>query len=1013
MIKYAIFENLDRAKSILKKREIPLDDPLFLEIKKRLEETNRLGYIGWLIGLLYEKNQSKEGVLGILDSITQPAFKETSTWFTKNVVDIESSEQFTDQLNIARNRKLAKNMWLKFPSEQKKLIDWEDSESSALLVRLWDVRYENLLTKISACKTESSLIFKIKQSLSSINADLDGFKNICELNGINIVYLSYENEILIANVKDSNEVNLLASDSSWCIRDQSNFEAYNAPNSFYGMKLPKKQYVIINTDEDGNYRKIGFTVGRSISASHLWNDSLIQSQTLIDYVKNKGFDIKSLFIQIDQNKINEQWIIQNLKNKINFSNLMEIISTFKVDIKDRMGCWKYIEPEGIGQFYNKKEIEELSDDILFIKYLSNIGSQVILKENASYLLKVMNYLKSFRIKNTQIKIGESIDKLGLLIRYFDDFYINILLKSDLLLDGQVVYSKYEMLKKHGYTIKKYTPSLGDIIYISDREFFRNIGYITNDIIRNLSIYHKMGFDTLKECMDVFFKKIKLKYNKDKYRIIKDYFYRLDIPDNQSRKEIVDLYFGDTEYKYKDCYNIFDMETISDEELRENINLMPSINYLYERGRVIPIFKRILNVCGKEKAIKYFLKCNLRIDDSDFYLNGLFYDIIEYVKENLSIYYSGELGLVSLNKLNKEQIESVIDSDKFRIDLSKPEISEKIVDYNIEKELAIKNYRVFKGKLDDFFDVFYDKKKYKLYLKIFRESGNLISNETKSIFICECWLLLWLDGEVESRSLLKYFIDKYLKDGYDSDLKSRLIPVNEDILYSNKVLSLVKGKDMLISKCNELLEKPEKVTKNWNDIVIGICGSIGVESKLGRYDSRWVSPGQFVTDEIADSQLERFKDFAPEIISWGIFESKKFKGIWKIIKPGTKVNPRFSKVTLDAYSLSQALLDENPNTRLKKFYELIKIYIYNDDRSSSTISEIYDSCIKEIELDEVIDFIESNPNDRLNKKIKKYLVERLLSRTVRDSWSKRLIDLAMITLNKNTRISWGLEERPKK
>jgi hypothetical protein len=288
MIKYAIFENLDKAKSILNKREIPLDDPLFLQIKKRLVETNRLGYIGWLIGLIYEKNQSKDGVLGILESVTQPAFKETSTWFTKSVTDIESVEEFTDQLNLARNRKLAKNMWLKFPSEQKKLIDWEDSESSVLLVRLWDVRYQNLLASVSQFKSPSSLISAIKKQLSSINSDLDGFKDICESNKIKIVYLSYENDILIANVKDHYEVNLLAKDSSWCIRSDYNFKSYNSDDNFYGIKIPKRQYIIINTDEDGDYRKIGVTIGMDITHCSSWSNKGIGGKTIIDYVKNKG-----------------------------------------------------------------------------------------------------------------------------------------------------------------------------------------------------------------------------------------------------------------------------------------------------------------------------------------------------------------------------------------------------------------------------------------------------------------------------------------------------------------------------------------------------------------------------------------------------------------------------------------------------------------------------------------------------------------------------------------------------
>ncbi len=330
-MRYAIFENLDKAKSILKSKEIPLTDTLFLDIKEKLQKSNRLGYIGWLMSLLYENNQNKEQVLGIVDTLIQPAFKETSTWFTKDILELKTTEEFTDQLNKARNRKLAKGMWSKFPSEQKKLIDWEDPNYSALLVRLWDVKYDNLINKISRYKTTGDLLYEIRIALTqSTDSDLSHFENLCKANDIKILYLSHQYNILIAEVKNSDQVNVLARDSSWCIRGESMLKGYLRHDYFHGIQIPKRQIIAINTDEVGNYRKIGVTLGMGVRAAHLWNDARIYDQELFQYFQQKGFDLNSLIVTFKEGEIDEDWVKKNLTKKINFNSYIEIIQHFKV-----------------------------------------------------------------------------------------------------------------------------------------------------------------------------------------------------------------------------------------------------------------------------------------------------------------------------------------------------------------------------------------------------------------------------------------------------------------------------------------------------------------------------------------------------------------------------------------------------------------------------------------------------------------------------------------------------------
>jgi len=1035
MIKYAIFENLDKAKSILRSKEIPLTDPSFMDIKKKLEKANRLGYIGWIISLLYDKNQAKDDVLGIVDTISLPAIKETSTWFTKPITDIESTEEFTDQLNRARNRKLAKNMWLKFPLTQKNLLDWENPEIESLLVRLWDAQYDNLLKKISSYKTESDLLDQIKYILSGKMEDsFEYFVNLCINNNIKILYKSEENNIIIAQVLNYSEVCILAQDSSWCIRNKSSFEWYTNPEDFYGIEIPKIQTIIINTDELGNYRKIGATIGSRITSAHLWNDAQISEDGVIEYVKGKGFDIRSLFVKIDTDKINEEWIEENLKNKIDFTRLLWIITTFEVEIKKRLKCWEYIKVGGVLVFYNEEELMKLSKDILFLKYFAEyISSGVEIPEffsqNSRFLIKIFKELRECKIQKTNVPVSDEIDDVVELVRtYFSGDDINRIINKDLLFVDKeyLIYSKNDLIEKYRLNnkIKTYIPLLGDVKYISDKKVKYYARSIEEDIVNNLFKYHKAGFETIGECLDKFCRLVNYYDNYLKKEVPGIRFERIVVPPDQSKKEIFDAYFKEVDFRQK--YNYHDMLNISDKELLDNIGKMPPL--LEPKSPFTePILDRIADVCGNYMAIKYMFRSDFDLELMCEIRPNLFLEAIDIIKSEGTSYNKKVVGLKSLEKLNKKQLVEIIKSDNFQIDLGDIKIRYKLTDFNLDPVITTKHYSSFKGDVSYFLGLYYEKSNYKLFKDIICRYYYYKRNETLDLNMCECALLNKLDGNCEIGSDLESIIDTYLSRGEDEEIKSKIQPIKEDFIYSYNVRKRPIDKSELSNNCDKLLERPEKVKKYWSDIVVNILSSVEKESNTKNINFSYLRIEQKdnITKEFAEEQVERFKDLVPSFVDEKIFKSMDLEIVWKMIKPGCLYE--HWRRDLDAYMTAQILLSKDPKTKMEKTYEFYK-KIYSDKKNNyslpSYIDRSYEYCFKNIDLVTILDFIDSIPNDRVNKKSKQNLVSTMFNthrleiyrksghrdfESIEEYYDPRFVKLASSILNKGDRIFLGLEK----
>ena len=111
--------------------------------------------------------------------------------------------------------------------------------------------------------------------------------------------------------------------------------------------------------------------------------------------------------------------------------------------------------------------------------------------------------------------------------------------------------------------------------------------------------------------------------------------------------------------------------------------------------------------------------------------------------------------------------------------------------------------------------------------------------------------------------------------------------------------------------------------------------------------------------------------------------------------------------------------------IRSFYKNIySIKKNNDITLPSYIERSYEYCFKKIDLENILDFIDSIPNDRVNKKSKQNLVRMMFSEhrsdiykkygyrnyeSIKEDYDKRFVKLASSILTKGDRIFLDLEK----
>ena len=291
LFSYKIFENVQQAKSILKRLNIPEKDKRYLDLRTMLKD--HLGYLGWFTKMSYECGISYNELSALFNNIiNNPAVIQN---LPKSVIQYDNYEKLIDDYIRAEQEVNAKRIWNEFPADQKGFfrINWErptteNKKLFELLNRLYKLKdRNNFIRKISRYKTKSELVEALKNFVKGVRGTT--FPTILKQvqnSGASIVHQDPNNDIIVCQV-DYNQINDLGSNSSWCIvRSKGTFDSYAD-----GINL---QYIVFLTDETGNKSKIGVTYGLKYRTAHLLNDTHIGEGALTELLRNHDFNLSSL-----------------------------------------------------------------------------------------------------------------------------------------------------------------------------------------------------------------------------------------------------------------------------------------------------------------------------------------------------------------------------------------------------------------------------------------------------------------------------------------------------------------------------------------------------------------------------------------------------------------------------------------------------------------------------------------------------------------------------------------------
>ena len=281
---FALYENVQQAKSILSKLGIPETDKTYKEIRELLK--HHVGYVGWFTKMHFEEGLTFNDLKEIYENFIV-GMPEVISALPKPLISYDNIEKLYDDLFVTKNNIILKRIVNEFPATQKEFINIDSKIERDKLSQLYKREdKENFLKKVSRYKTKKDLYEAIDLFLSGKGSK--GYENV--LRDINkteakIIYNSSSDDLIVCRVTYP-QLKKLASHTSWCILDSGTYESYAD-----GIDL---QYIAFLTDKTGNNSLIGITYGFQFRTAHLVDDEYISEGKLSKLLSERGFELSSL-----------------------------------------------------------------------------------------------------------------------------------------------------------------------------------------------------------------------------------------------------------------------------------------------------------------------------------------------------------------------------------------------------------------------------------------------------------------------------------------------------------------------------------------------------------------------------------------------------------------------------------------------------------------------------------------------------------------------------------------------
>lgn len=407
-----IYENVKQAKSILIKNGIKDSDPNYLMIRDMLKGHD--GYVGMFTNLLYNKGYSIDDLSDLYRYITDNNIYIQN--LDKNIVEYDNIENIQDDVEKIKLSSGIRKVYQLFPSKQKEMVDKiPTNKRNILLKKLYD-RKDNkaFFKKISSYNKKEDLLSGLELFLSiDPNAKMDSIIDACEKNGSKIVHKSFENSILIVEVFNVNQLNNIAGDCSWCIKNEGTFGSYvnNTSNK-------TSQYVIFLFDIFDNYSKIGATFNYStksgLHTAHNKVDSRVDYDMLSNILKDHNYNIDNLKVKIEANDFN-RFPVSVLLDEFTKEQIVKNKTIF------RAGDIKLFTKDEIDE-YNLLDKSEIDVNTLDKYTFEEIKSKKLLaRVNMMLISSIVVYYGKFGIEwINYIKDNGYISCLGISERNFVD-----------------------------------------------------------------------------------------------------------------------------------------------------------------------------------------------------------------------------------------------------------------------------------------------------------------------------------------------------------------------------------------------------------------------------------------------------------------------------------------------------------------------------------------------------------------------------------------------------------------
>ena len=341
-----ILENVQKAKSILKSLNIGLDDKSYLEIRNILK--GHEGYLGWFVDLFYNKKYKISDLVELYDFIKMNS--SYTSRLEKNITEYDNIEKLQDDIESLKMDSSLRRIYNEFPVKQKSFIDIKkDKEVLTQLSSRKD--YKSFFRKVSSFHNRKTLLDNLTIFLKTDpTANLEKVMALAKKNGSEISYFNYENNILIVRVFSVNELNSIAGDCSWCIKNAGTFQSYVNDKS--------KQYVIFLFDRTDANSRIGVTMDYTrpnfFSTAHSKNDSFVHYDVLSKLLSEYEFDVRNIGFKLEELNINRTPV----------KDLMEV---FRLSKEEIVNIKNVFSAKDINKFTKEENPEVINDTTIVNK----------------------------------------------------------------------------------------------------------------------------------------------------------------------------------------------------------------------------------------------------------------------------------------------------------------------------------------------------------------------------------------------------------------------------------------------------------------------------------------------------------------------------------------------------------------------------------------------------------------------------------------------------------------------